>query len=72
MILIETAASTAIRASTSMKTRKVAKQHQNVLVFYKGNPREVTKHFPPIELSKDEEEALDNLIAQTTAVEDDD
>lgn len=72
MILIETGASAAIRASTSMKTRKVAKQHQNVLVFYKGNPREVTKHFPPIELSKEEEEALDDLIAQTTAVEDDD
>lgn len=55
-----------------MKTRKVAKQHQNVLVFYKGNPREVTKHFPPIELSKEEEETLDDLIAQTTAVEGDD
>ena len=72
MILIETGASTAIRASTSMKTRKVAKQHQNVLVFYKGNPREITKHFPPIELSKEEEETLDDLIAQTTAVEGDD
>ena len=55
-----------------MASRKTVKCHQNVLVFYKGNPREVTKHFPPIELSKEEEEALDDLIAQTTAVEDDD
>lgn len=72
IILIESGASLAIRAGRSMINRKVGKMHQNVLVFYKGVPREVTKHFPPIELSKDEEKALDNLIAQTTAVEEDD
>lgn len=70
MILVESLASAAIRARGHMASRKTVKCHQNVLVFYKGNPREVTKHFPPIELSKEEEEALDDLIAQT-AVEDD-
>lgn len=26
-------------------TRKVGKQHQNILVFYKGNPKNISKHF---------------------------
>lgn len=72
MILVESLASAAIRARGHMASRKTVKCHQNVLVFYKGNPREITKHFPPIELSKEEEEVLDDLIAQTTAVEEDD
>lgn len=29
------------RASTNMKTRKVVKVHQNVLVFYKGDPKKI-------------------------------
>lgn len=39
IILIETGASTALRASRYMESRKVAKMHQNILVFYKGRPR---------------------------------
>ena len=27
------------------QNRKVGKQHQNVLVFYKGNPKNISKHF---------------------------
>jgi DNA modification methylase len=29
-------------------TRKVGKQHQNILVFYKGNPNNIKKHFKKI------------------------
>jgi DNA modification methylase len=35
-----------MRAGTYMnQNRKVGKQHQNVLVFYKGNPKNISKHF---------------------------
>lgn len=48
LILIEQAGNAAIRASGQMKHRKVVKTHQQVLVFYKGDPRQVKKHFPEI------------------------
>ena len=54
IILIETGASTALRASRYMDTRKVAKMHQNILVFYKGNPKDIKKYFPKIEFTQDE------------------
>jgi 16S rRNA G966 N2-methylase RsmD len=35
-----------MRAGAYMSNaRKVGKQHQNVLVFYKGNPKNISKHF---------------------------
>lgn len=36
LILIESGASTALRAGKYMEMRKIAKNHQNVLVFFKG------------------------------------
>jgi len=33
-------------AAAFPKGRKLGKGHQNVLVFYKGDPREIGKHFP--------------------------
>lgn len=54
MILVETGASTAMRAARNMATRKVAKMHQNILVFYKGSPKDIKKHFPKIEFTQDE------------------
>lgn len=36
LVLIESGASTALRAGKYMEMRKIAKNHQNVLVFYKG------------------------------------
>lgn len=49
IILVETGASTALRASRYMESRKVAKMHQNVLVFYKGDPKDIKANFPKIE-----------------------
>ena len=54
LILIETGASTALLAARYMGSRKVVKMHQNILVFYKGNPKDIAKHFPKIEFSEDE------------------
>lgn len=54
LILVETAASTAMRAGRYMESRKVAKMHQNILIFYKGNPKDIKKYFPKIEFTQDE------------------
>lgn len=54
IILIESGASTALRASRYMETRKVAKMHQNILVFYKGNTKEIKKAFKKIEYASED------------------
>ena len=59
LILIETAASTALRAARYMESRKVAKMHQNVLVFYKGNPKNISKIFGKIEFTEEDLQLFD-------------
>jgi hypothetical protein len=35
-----------MRAGSYMSSsRKIGKQHQNILVFYKGNPKKIKEHF---------------------------
>lgn len=58
IILVETSASSALRASLYMESRKVAKMHQNVLVFYKGDPKDIRTHFPKIEYNAEDEQAF--------------
>jgi hypothetical protein len=31
--------------------RKIGKMHQNALVFYKGNPKNIKKNYPELDLS---------------------
>ena len=64
IILVETGASTALRASRYMESRKVAKMHQNVLVFYKGDPKDIRSHFPKIDYNPEDEQAF---VAEATA-----
>lgn len=54
IVLIEIGATAAIRASRYMDTRKVVKMHQNILVFYKGNPKNIKKNFSKIEYSNED------------------
>lgn len=54
IILVETGASTALRASRYMSSRKVAKMHQNILVFYKGDTSKIKKNFPRIEFTEED------------------
>lgn len=54
IILIETGASTALRASRYMESRKVAKMHQNVLVFYKGKTKDIKSNFKKIEYASED------------------
>jgi hypothetical protein len=48
MILIEQSGTLAIRANNMMKNRKIGKCHQNVLVFFKGNPKKIQSIYPEI------------------------
>lgn len=64
IILVETGASTALRASRYMERRKVAKMHQNVLVFYKGDPKDILANFPKIDYNPEDEQAF---AAEATA-----
>ena len=42
----------AMRVGKYMKGgRKVGKMHQNVLVFYKGNPKNIKSNYPELDLS---------------------
>lgn len=50
IILVDPIGTARLRASRYMDYRKVAKVHQNVLVFYKGNPQKINKVFPKIEV----------------------
>jgi hypothetical protein len=63
LILIETGASTALRAARYMESRKIAKMHQNVLVFYKGKTKYIAKTFPKIEFTKEEEDRFNNEMS---------
>lgn len=64
IILVETGASTALRASRYMESRKVAKMHQNVLIFYKGDPKDIRANFPKIDYNPEDEQAF---VAEATA-----
>ncbi|MDR2474605.1 MAG: site-specific DNA-methyltransferase [Bacteroidales bacterium] len=58
LILIESGASTVLRAAKYMETRKIAKMHQNILVFYKGNPKNIKKKFKKIEYASEDLESF--------------
>lgn len=55
MILVNMIGSLAMRAGKQFSnSRKIGKQHQNVLVFYKGEPGKVDEHFPELDFSDDD------------------
>jgi hypothetical protein len=57
MILVNAVGTLAIRAGKQFSAgRKVGKQHQNVLVFYKGNPKNIKANYPELDLSYINEE----------------
>jgi DNA modification methylase len=61
MILINVAGSLPIRVGQQFKSgRKVGKMHQNVLVFYKGDPKKIKEEFPEIKVAEYLQELNDN------------
>lgn len=52
LILVNQIGSGAMRAGRQFSnSRKVVKHHQNVLVFYKGDPKKIKSNFPELDLS---------------------
>lgn len=49
IILLNNIGTAPMRANQNMRNRKVVKLHQNVLVFYKGNPDEIQKNYTEID-----------------------
>ncbi|HNZ85603.1 MAG TPA: chromosome partitioning protein ParB, partial [Paludibacteraceae bacterium] len=57
MILVNQIGNLPMRAGRYFASgRKVGKQHQNVLVFYKGNPKNIKSNYPELDLSYIENE----------------
>lgn len=60
IILVDSIGTAAIRAKRYMKNRKVAKCHQNVLVFYKGDPKKIYDIYGDVAVKEfDEDESAD-------------
>lgn len=49
LILVNAIGTAPTRANNSMVNRKVVKMHQNVLVFYKGNIKQIKSNYPRLE-----------------------
>ena len=60
MILITPAGNAGLKASNFMKYRKMVKIHQNILVFYKGDYKNIKKIFPELEV-KDENTNIEGI-----------
>lgn len=54
LILVESVGSARLRAGANMDSRKITKTHQNVLVFFKGNPKDIPSIYPRIEYSQED------------------
>ena len=54
MVLVDVIGTARLRANKYMESRKVAKVHQNVLVFYKGDTKNIKEVFPFIEVEESE------------------
>lgn len=52
IILIENLGTAPMRARLVFNTRKVVKTHQNVLVFYKGEPKRIKQNYSVIEVGE--------------------
>lgn len=59
LILIDPVGNLQMRVGKYMEHRKVGKTHQNVLVFYKGNPKKIKTIYPKIEIKVDDYESSD-------------
>lgn len=62
IVLVSPVGTAQFRANNSMRTRKVVKLHQNVLVFYKGNLKNIANKFPPIEFEEEPGEGVETDV----------
>lgn len=55
MILVNSVGTGAMRAGRMMNNRKICKVHQNVLVFYKGDQKNIPKYFNELDFAEMED-----------------
>lgn len=53
LILVNFVGSLCVRAEKLFTSRKIGKVHQNVLVFFKGDPKEIKNIYPKLEIQVD-------------------
>lgn len=63
LVLVEPLGTLPQRVGNSMKNRKIGKCHQNVLVFYKGDPKNIKNNFSQLDFEK-EMEAVESTNVQ--------
>lgn len=51
VVLVNSCWTAPIRANNSMRTRKMVRVHQNVLVFYKGDLKDINKYYGELDFS---------------------
>ena len=51
LILVNPIGTKALTIGSTFGYRKIGRRHQNVLVFYKGNPKNIKANYPEIDLS---------------------
>jgi DNA modification methylase len=56
IVLINVVGTAAIRSLRYFKGRKMARVHQNVLVFYKGDPKKIKENFTDLDLGEELEQ----------------
>ena len=62
IVLVENVGTAAIRANKTFKSmRKVIKTHQNILVFYKGNPKEIKNNYKSIQFDDNTKFLLEEM-----------
>ena len=49
LVLLNSITTASFRANNAFRNRKMVKIHQDVLVFYKGDPKEIQNNFPKID-----------------------
>lgn len=54
LVLVDNVGTARLRAGKYMQHRKVVKVHQNVLVFYNGDAKQIKNEFPEIEVATDD------------------
>lgn len=59
LIIVETLGTLPQRVGRYMNNRKIGKCHQNILVFYKGNPKEIKNIYPKLDFTNLEDESTD-------------
>lgn len=67
-VILATSISTlSLRAGNYLReNRKIGKSHQNVLIFYKGNPKDIKKHFKELDFSDEDIPSEDETISTDT------